>query len=165
MDKEEEIVVVTESESSENVAITSAERLAAFEKEKMSRRAALGRFGLLAGAAAVAALTADELTRMVGSELERRLAGNKAIEQVAKELKNAGVAFAAPPFPYLSCDSTTDGKVGNYCRQVGMYPPTSPYDPQRCNNCCDQVFSDNGRCSEAEPRDTLIAKCKEACAS
>jgi hypothetical protein len=107
MDKEEEIVVVTESASSEDVTITPAERLAAFEKEKMSRRAALGRFGLLAGAAAVAALTADELTRMVGSELQRRSAGNKATEQVAKELKNAGVAFAdvisVTPVPLPMC--------------------------------------------------------------
>jgi hypothetical protein len=78
----------------EEKTLTPQEKLAEFQAQKMTRRQALGRFGFLAGAAAVAALSVDELTRLAGNEMSRRAAGNKAVEQVAKELQNAGVAEA-----------------------------------------------------------------------
>jgi hypothetical protein len=80
----------------EEKTLTPQEKLAEFEAQKMTRRQALGRFGFLAGAAAVAALSVDELTRMAGNEMSRRAQGNKAVEQVAKELQNAGIAHAVP---------------------------------------------------------------------
>ncbi|WP_395089076.1 hypothetical protein [Armatimonas sp.] len=79
------------------VELTAAEKLAQFEKEKLSRRQALARFGFQAGAAAVAALTADDLLRKVGKEMQRRAGDNKIALQVAKEFQEAGIAFATPP--------------------------------------------------------------------
>ena len=82
------------SENNVEKTLTPQEKLAEFEAQKMTRRQALGRFGFLAGAAAVAALSVDDLARLAGNEMSRRAAGNKVVEQVAKELQNAGVAFA-----------------------------------------------------------------------
>jgi hypothetical protein len=65
--------------------------------EAMSRRQALGRIGFLAGATAIAALTSDELFRKVGAEMQKRTGDNKVVEQVAKEFRDAGVAFATDP--------------------------------------------------------------------
>jgi hypothetical protein len=78
----------------EKTELTAAEKLAQMEKEKLTRRQALARFGFQAGAAAVAALTADELLRKVGTEMQRRAGDNRVAQQVAKELNGAGVAFA-----------------------------------------------------------------------
>ena len=81
-------------ESKFEAELTATEKLAQFEKEKLSRRQALARIGFQAGAAAIAALTADELLRKVGKEMQRRAGDNKVADQVAKEFVNAGVANA-----------------------------------------------------------------------
>lgn len=81
-------------ENVEKKELTASEKLAQLEKEKLSRRQALARFGFQAGAAAVAALTADELLRKVGTEMRKRAGDNKVAQQVAKEFSNAGVASA-----------------------------------------------------------------------
>jgi hypothetical protein len=81
------------------VELTATEKLAQFEKEKLSRRQALARIGFQAGAAAIAALTADELLRKVGIEMRKRAGDNKVAQQVAKEFQQAGVASALPPAP------------------------------------------------------------------
>ncbi len=81
-------------ESKFEAELTATEKLAQFEKEKLSRRQALARIGFQAGAAAIAALTADELLRKVGKEMQRRASDNKVAQQVAKELEQSGVASA-----------------------------------------------------------------------
>jgi hypothetical protein len=75
---------------------SASEALKAFENEKMDRRRALGRIGFLAGAAAVAALTSDELLRKVGDRLAQNAGDNQVAQQVAKEFQAAGMAFAVP---------------------------------------------------------------------
>jgi hypothetical protein len=78
----------------DGVELTAAEKLAQFEKEKLTRRQALARFGFQAGAAAVAALTADDLLRAVGKEMRNRAGDNKVAQQVASEFEKAGMAHA-----------------------------------------------------------------------
>jgi hypothetical protein len=76
-----------------------SESLSSAEKAKLTRRQALAKFGFQAGAAAVAALTADDLLRKVGTELEKRAGDSQVANAVAKEFKNAGVAFATEAEP------------------------------------------------------------------
>jgi hypothetical protein len=134
-----------DSETSKvEVELTATEKLAQFEKEKLSRRQALARIGFQAGAAAIAALTADELLRKVGKEMQRRAGDNKVAQQVAKEFVNAGVANAVPievpieedgiakePMPpgLAGCDGVD---TGQYCRgQGGLHA---------CWDCCDRMY-------------------------
>ena len=95
----------------EEVELTAAEKLAQFEKEKLSRRQALARFGFQAGAAAIAALTADELLRKVGKEMQRRAGDNKVAQQVAREFQQAGVAnaLAIVPDPHVGAGNIPGG--------------------------------------------------------
>lgn len=82
------------------------------EAEKLSRRAALGRIGFLAGASAVAALTSDELLRKVGAEMQRRAGNNKVVNQVSKELQASGVALADGQPEGSSCVCNTSQPPG-----------------------------------------------------
>lgn len=88
------------------------------EAEALTRRAALGRIGFLAGAAAVAALTSDDLTRLVGRELQKRAGDNKVVEQVAKELQGAGIAIAGN---VALCTGCIDIKTSCYSQCLGDY--------------------------------------------
>lgn len=101
------------------VELTVAEERAQFEKEKLSRRQALARIGFQAGAAAIAALTADELLRKVGKEMQRRTKDHKVAQQVAKELSNAGVANAlaidVPTGSKCKCNVTGSGTSWWFC--------------------------------------------------
>ena len=143
------------------VELTVAEERAQFEKEKLSRRQALARIGFQAGAAAIAALTADELLRKVGKEMQRRASDNKVAQQVAKELNNAGVAFAIPaeieddnalipPGSSCSCAPPTTGswwKCEN-CNLIGSkkWPASDCYvgsglSQAECVTCCGNRFT------------------------
>ncbi len=66
-----------------------------FERERLSRRQALKRFGMTSAMAAFAMFSVDDLARMVGKAMQQRACDNKVAEQVAREFQNAGVAFAA----------------------------------------------------------------------
>ena len=163
------------------VELTVAEERAQFEKEKLSRRQALARIGFQAGAAAIAALTADELLRKVGKEMQRRTKDHKVAQQVAKELSNAGVAFAAPPpcWPGVGpCGNI--GNVYNYCRYHFFYygaPPGGPRpiqpDPAQgamdaCKHCCEAVYGTNGDCNGIYPpggKVQAISDCQSNCQS
>jgi hypothetical protein len=147
----------------EEKTLTPQEKLAEFEKQKMTRRQALGRVGFLAGAAAVAALSVDDLARLAGNEMSRRATGNKAIDQVAKELKGAGVAFAdtgGNPACYKRCDLqwvTRDNACTaqwGTCTQgcLGLFPPPG------CQLTCDGYLD---QCN-ASNNSTLDA-CNQAC--
>jgi hypothetical protein len=84
---------------------TRAEAVRRFESEKMSRRAVLAKVGLRFGAAALAALSVDDLARKVGAELARRSGDSKVASSVAHEFRNAGIAFA---------DVNASGLCGGY---------------------------------------------------
>lgn len=68
-----------------------------FEKERMTRRAALRKIGIMSGVAAVALLSTDDLARMAANQLQQH-GETKAIgDKLAKDFRSAGVAFAALP--------------------------------------------------------------------
>ncbi len=77
----------------DGVSGIKAER-AAWEAEKMTRRAALARVGLRFGAAALAAFTVDDLARATMRALDRQAQDGKIAGAVASELRSAGVSFA-----------------------------------------------------------------------
>ncbi|MGC4045789.1 MAG: hypothetical protein QM758_18520 [Armatimonas sp.] len=136
---------------------SASEKLAAFEKEKMSRRNALSRFGFLAGAAAVAALTSDELLRKVGDKLSQSSGDNKVAQQVAREFQAAGVALASPSDDITGCSGCISPCNGgsfqkcvacgdtsnNYCdgKQRKVDRPCSEvgelFGRDRCKECCE----------------------------
>ena len=66
-----------------------------FERERLSRRQALKRFGMISAMATFALFSVDDLARMVGKAMQQRAADNKVVEQVAKEFQQAGIAMAA----------------------------------------------------------------------
>lgn len=156
----------------EKTELTAAEKLAQMEKEKLTRRQALARFGFQAGAAAVAALTADDLLRAVGKEMQQRAGNNKIAQQVATEFQNAGVAHAVTaarthpwewPVPVSgNCDADV---VEHWCGYYFCYPEESQYpnDPlAACNQCCFGVY-DSGNCQSTPDRDAKITLCKDLC--
>ncbi len=151
------------------------EALVKFEAEKMSRRAALARVGLRFGAVALAALTVDDLARLAGDELRRRADGNQTVEQVARELQQAGVAFAArthpwdggTPGPTNGCGSQT---VANYCGYYFCYPedgghPNNPV--QSCKDCCQGVYggSPNPGACAGQGGNGNLTLCQQQCES
>jgi hypothetical protein len=113
--------VTPTAEAEQNATPTS------YERQAMTRRQALGRLGFLAGAAAVAALGVDDLTRLVGKEMERRVGDDKTARKVAQEFSNAGVAFASPSEPppcrnphngSLSCAQCRTGSGCTACCEI-----------------------------------------------
>ena len=110
-----------------------------FERERLSRRQALKRFGMTSAMATFALFSVDDLARMVGKAMQQRAGDNKVAEQVAKEFQQSGMAFAKPPNrPPLPSGCSGD-QVGNWC--LG-YSTT-----QDCVNCCDGVYGSGGMCS------------------
>ncbi len=77
--------------SSEAVPETAKEK---FERERLSRRQALKRFGMTSAMTAFVLFSVDDLARMVGKAMQQRAGDNKIAAQLAQEFQNAGVAFA-----------------------------------------------------------------------
>jgi hypothetical protein len=75
-----------------NDAVAAARAKA--EAEKLTRRAALRKFGFGAGLAAIMALSADDLARMAAKKLDQYAGDNKTAHKIAEEFKNSGVAMA-----------------------------------------------------------------------
>lgn len=98
-------------------SVTTEELLDArkkFEAEKLTRRAALKKFGITTGMAVFGMFAADDLARMVIKKMEETEATRQIAETVAHEFKNAGIAFAddssLPP-----CDSKNFPHNWNCC--------------------------------------------------
>ena len=94
-----------------------------FERERLTRRQALKKFGMTSAMAAFALFSVDDLAHIVGRAMQQRAGDNKVAEQVAREFQQAGIAFAGG----LSNPS------GTLCQ--------SDYDCSGCNsnqiaNCC-----------------------------
>lgn len=68
-----------------------------FERERLTRRQALKRFGMTSAMATFALFSVDDLARMVGGAMERQARNSKIAAQVAQEFQQAGVAFAGGP--------------------------------------------------------------------
>jgi hypothetical protein len=118
-----------------------------YEQQAMTRRQALGRLGFLAGAAAVAALGVDDLTRLVGRKMERVAGDNETARKIAKEFSNAGVAVAAGPSACTGCGACTPSPLsfqgcrncGGWCTGQMRYdiPCGSAGSINACRACCE----------------------------
>ena len=120
------------------LAETDKER---FERERLSRRQALRKFGVTAGMATFALFSVDDLARMVGKAMQQRVRDNRVAEQVAEEFQRAGVALASGPSS--SCqhcvnqyNSDIDKAYNDwlYCynNELGTLGPSGAY--RNCNN-------------------------------
>jgi hypothetical protein len=116
-----------------------------YERQAMTRRQALGRLGFLAGAAAVAALGVDDLTRLVGKEMEKRAGDNKTARKVAQEFANAGVAFAHPSCGGPGCTTNCQSSAKFWCENCPWRPPCVVTRRQVRRPCSS---SDNTGCRE-----------------
>jgi len=121
-------VLTTESDVQAIVSGGAAEALKKREAEKMSRRAVLAKVGLRFGAAAVMALSVDDLARKVTAAIATRNRDNAVAQRVANEFHNAGVAFADGP---TTCDGTG---VGGYCASFET-------DNKSCRHCVEVYYN------------------------
>jgi len=136
-----EIVIAASGEAAQVAAPGSAAAaLAKNEQEKMSRRAVLAKVGLRFGAAVIAAMSVDDLTRKVTETIARGNRDNAVAQQVANEFKNAGVAFAdttnASGFP---CEYCVPAKVRglDICYQAWLTCVNNT-DPRWVSRLCDE---------------------------
>jgi len=122
-----------------------------FERERMTRRQALRKFGMTTGMAVFAMFSVDDLAHLVGNAMQQRSKDNKVVKQIAQELQQAGVALASPsgqpPLPG-GCDSNATGatkdaccdgtSVGAWCHAYG--------DAYDCKKCVNGVYGSGGWC-------------------
>jgi len=128
-----------------------------FERERLSRRQALKRFGMTSAMATFALFSVDDLARMVGKAMQQRAADNKVVEQISQEFQQAGVALATQPavgpnaLPYGNCNSFQNGGGSAACDACNN---------DRYNRCvqycsaaaCASAFNcGTGVCSNASP--------------
>lgn len=88
-ENEEQDVLVTRAEAPAEPAAVR------FDRERLSRRQALKRFGITTGMATFAMFSADDLARMVGQALQQRAGDSQIANQIAREFQQAGVVMAA----------------------------------------------------------------------
>lgn len=97
-----------------------------FERERLSRRQALKKFGITTGMAVFAMFSVDDLARMVGKAMQQRAGDNRIANQLAKEFQQAGIAMA-----------TT--YTGASCANKDNYDD--------CVSCCDNACNSQTGCS------------------
>jgi hypothetical protein len=123
-------------------SLTPAEakaKLAELEKAKMTRREAFGRIGFRAAATAIAALSADDLLRAVGREMERRNFDSEVAQNVATEFKNAGAAFAEAPDPSPLPCTCSNPPTGYKCKSCFLGGKMVVFDCAT-SACCDTRY-------------------------
>ena len=126
-----------------------------FERERLTRRQALKKFGMTSAMATLALFSVDDLARMVGGALERQARNSKIAAQVAEEFQHAGIAVGAvmpnpsyypypnPSYypydtpPYYQADGSPAGNAG---RAFGAACSKNPGvdkngDPRNCIDC------------------------------
>ena len=131
-----------------------------YEREQLTRRQALRKFGITSAMATFALFSVDDLARMVGKAMQQKAADNKVAAQIAMELRNAGVALASGP----SGCPTQPGKPSNCCPN---------YDCSGCGgsaatgDCCFGSSNPNACCGKsygqlsANPNITACQQCCE----
>ena len=136
--------------------------LAKREAQKLTRRAALAKMGVRGAMAIFAAFSVDDLARMVAKKMEQRAGENAAVDEVARQLHNAGVSFAAvrPACIVMVDENDIQRCVGSGCLKdmpvCGCACGTST--GSRCQECC--VRCPVGDYPSTGPR----ARCEAACA-
>jgi hypothetical protein len=111
---------------------------AEFEKEKMTRRVALRKFGITTGMSVFSLLAVDDLARIVISKMEEHRETRHIAEAVANEFNHTGVAFAQRPGNRCpDCDADV------YCYNCCNQPQDNCTDIYNFNKCeCDQAAAD-----------------------
>ncbi len=99
-ENESNIETIGNTEKTEPMTET---RLEKFEREQMSRRAALRKIGYTSAMATLAMFGADDVMRLVGRKMEQRARDSQVAEVVARELSGAGVAMALNVNPCQNC--------------------------------------------------------------
>lgn len=100
-----------------------------FERERLTRRQALKRFGMTAGMAAFAMFSVDDLAHIVGKAMQQRAGDNKVASQVAEEFQQAGIAFAGG----TSNPCYSSNPSGSLCTPNC---DCSGCNPNALNSCC-----------------------------
>jgi len=97
-------------------------RRAKLEDERMSRRQALRKMGILSGVAVLALVSVDDLARLAAKQLAAHSGDSEVAGSVAKSLRSAGVAFADP---------------------YGTFDPNDEYFPTDCESRCLQAAANH----------------------
>lgn len=130
-----------ENPLSESGASSQGEtRKVQFEQERISRRAALRKLGFGAGMAALLALSADDLARMAAVRLKQRAGDSRVADQIAREFRNVGIAFADPSNPSNPSGASSFRD-----------PCTKPYRPLDCSYCYNEGTAACAKCCETAP--------------
>jgi len=137
-----------------------------FEAEKLTRRAALKKFGITIGMAVFGMFAADDLARMVIKKMEETEATRQIAETVAHEFKNAGIAFADSSTTCGSdCSTCVQNIRTNYvnaCKSTYMFPFACL---QQANTC---ITNCNATCPDVNATVSDLAKmtaCFDSCIS
>lgn len=92
------------------------------EAEKMTRRAALRKMGLTTGMTLFGMFAIDDLARMTVQRLKQMDLHNEAVNAVAHDFKNVGVAFAKSPKPSRpTCAQQCASQNGTDCFEQAGY--------------------------------------------
>lgn len=134
------------------------------DAERLSRRAALRRIGMVSGMAVLGTLTIDDLARVSAKKLQQNELTRGIGDSLAKDFRNAGVAFAdtVGTSPSQHCN---DNAVswGNTCRQSCsvQYPLGTPQ-YLACVSQCD-IDSNNRKAKCLADCITRAQRWKAAC--
>lgn len=105
-----------------------------FERERLTRRQALKRFGMTSAMTAFALFSVDDLAHMVGQAMQQQAGDSKIALQIAKEFQTAGVAFAGGgPSGRSGCDLGTDSLSLCECDCNDKYKTCVGTAPWGCN--------------------------------
>ncbi len=108
-----------------------------FERERLTRRQALKKFGMTSAMATFALFSVDDLARMVGGAMERQARNSKIATLVAQEFQHSGIVLGAD-MPY-------------YYNTPPPYYGTPPHynicSSGACGACCTQNTKDMNQCS------------------
>ena len=87
-----------------------------FERERMTRRQALKKFGMTSAMATFALFSVDDLARIVGKAMQQRAGDNKVAAQIAQEFQQAGIALAdiSNALPYKEYGMHCKGNTNTY---------------------------------------------------
>ena len=113
--------------------------IATREAAKMTRRAALAKIGLRGGMAIFAAFSIDDLARKAATVLSQQGRDNKVVDEVARQMHNAGVSFAAVP-PTDDTLYTDEPCIAEESTEPGAMSPCSG---TKCKGACCQACKDN----------------------
>jgi len=170
------------------VQVPAETALEKFERERLTRRQALKKFGVTTAMATFAMFSVDDLARMVGKAMQQRVSDSIVAEQVAKEFQQAGIAMATnadPELTSIKCiiSGCHDASECNPNKFSWLYcPPCSSFgikvsgcvgteifnchtgDLNDCLTCCENAYTSckNSKVTEYNC-DTLLKGCENNC--